>query len=266
MQGEIIAAAIAASATVDSDVITVNPDRLLELQTGDAMSPLSFFDPSLEFPINPERVAPLLRNLVTPTRTRARIYDQRRPADPRQRQHLCARRGAAADRPSRRPPSFFLADWWNTVMSWVPGDDFPPYQEYRRRRGHALSRGRGGADRRGRRRSCASMHKHQLVVSVAVPVQRVRATVGVLLLSTAAGRYRPHRRRPSAGASCASRWSPRRDHHPVAAARRHHRRAAAPAVGGGRGGADLDQQRAPKSRISPTAPTRSATSAGRCAR
>ena len=76
VQGEIIAAAIAASATVDSDVISVNPDRLLELQTGDAMSPLSFFDPALEFPINPERVAPLLRNLVTPTRTRARIYDQ----------------------------------------------------------------------------------------------------------------------------------------------------------------------------------------------
>ena len=76
VQGEIISAAIAASATVDSDVITVNPDRLLEMQTGDAISPLSFFDPSLEFPISPERVAPLLRNLVTPTRTRARIYDQ----------------------------------------------------------------------------------------------------------------------------------------------------------------------------------------------
>ena len=76
VQGEIIAAAIAASATVDSDVITVNPDRLLELQGGDTVSPLSFFDPALEFPINPERVAPLLRNLVTPTRTRARIYDQ----------------------------------------------------------------------------------------------------------------------------------------------------------------------------------------------
>ena len=30
----------------------------------------------LEFSINPERVAPLLRRLVTPTRTRARIYDR----------------------------------------------------------------------------------------------------------------------------------------------------------------------------------------------
>jgi two-component system sensor histidine kinase ChvG len=73
VQGEIIAAAIAASATVDSDVIQVDPDRLLQLKSGNAVSPLSYYDPNLEFPINPEQVAPLLRNLVTPTRTRARI-------------------------------------------------------------------------------------------------------------------------------------------------------------------------------------------------
>ena len=34
VQGEIIAAAIAGDATVDSDVITVNPDRLIELHRG----------------------------------------------------------------------------------------------------------------------------------------------------------------------------------------------------------------------------------------
>src|SRR5690606_14319640 len=74
VQGEIISAAIAASATVDSDIISVDPDRLLDVQSG-SISPFSYFDPTLEFPINPERVAPLLRNLITPTRTRARIYD-----------------------------------------------------------------------------------------------------------------------------------------------------------------------------------------------
>src|ERR671917_1360125 len=75
-QGEIIAAAIAASVTVEPDTITIDPDRLLQMQAGetsgfgeDGLSPL-------EFSINPERVAPLLRRLVTPTRTRARIYDR----------------------------------------------------------------------------------------------------------------------------------------------------------------------------------------------
>ena len=38
VQGEIMAAAIAASATVDSDVIQVDPDRLLELNSGAASS------------------------------------------------------------------------------------------------------------------------------------------------------------------------------------------------------------------------------------
>ncbi len=55
VQGEIIAAAIAASATVDSDVIQVDPDRLLQLKSGSAVSPLSYYDPNLEFPIDPER-------------------------------------------------------------------------------------------------------------------------------------------------------------------------------------------------------------------
>src|SRR4030081_2557987 len=39
VQGEIIASAIAASATVDSDTITIDPDKLLELQTGEGYGP-----------------------------------------------------------------------------------------------------------------------------------------------------------------------------------------------------------------------------------
>jgi len=185
VQGEIIAAAIAASATVDSDVIQVDPDRLLQLKSGGAVSGLSYYDPNLEFPINPERVAPLLRNLVTPTRTRARIYDQSgfmildsasiysRGEVIRSGKPLAGSTGLGND-------------WWTTVMSWVPGDDFPPYKEY-------------GADEGTKYPEVAAALSgapadvvrvdadHQLVISVAVPVQRVRATVGVLLLSTAPG-------------------------------------------------------------------------------
>jgi two-component system sensor histidine kinase ChvG len=186
VQGEIIAAAIAASATVDSDVITVNPDRLLELQGDNAISPLSFFDPSLEFPINPERVAPLLRNLVTPTRTRARIYDQQGLLI-LDSANLYAR--GEVLRQITRPQdngTFFLVDWWNAFADWLPGDDYPQYQEY-------------GADEGTRYPEVAAAlggsstaivrvdQRRQLVVSVAVPVQRVRANVGVLLLSTQPG-------------------------------------------------------------------------------
>jgi len=186
VQGEIIASAIAASATVDSDVITVNPDRLLELKTGDAVSSLSFFDPALEFPINPERVAPLLRNLVTPTKTRARIYDKEGLLI-LDSANLYAR--GEVLRQLARPQDgtgFFLFDWWNTLMAWLPGDDFPLYQEYGADEGTRypeVAEALGG-------RPTAIVRvdaKHQLVVSVAVPIQRVRATVGVLLLSTNPG-------------------------------------------------------------------------------
>src|SRR5918997_4766999 len=75
-QGEIIAGAIAASATVEPDTITIDPDRLVQMQAGETSGLGEEGLSPLEFSINPERVAPLLRRLVTPTRTRARIYDR----------------------------------------------------------------------------------------------------------------------------------------------------------------------------------------------
>ncbi|HEY9453117.1 MAG TPA: stimulus-sensing domain-containing protein, partial [Bradyrhizobium sp.] len=74
VQSEIISAAIAASATVETDAITIDPERLLELQAGQSYGPSEESLSSIEFPINPERVAPVLRRLVSPTKTRARIY------------------------------------------------------------------------------------------------------------------------------------------------------------------------------------------------
>lgn len=185
VQGEIIAAAIAASATVDSDIISINPDRLLELQAGN-VSPLSFFDPSLEFPINPERVAPLLRNLITPTRTRARIYDQGGLLI-LDSENIYARGEVIRQNiDTSSQQSFFLLDWFNAIVSWAPGDNFSKYQEY-------------GADEGTRYPEVASAlqgapadfvrvdERNQLVVSVAVPVQRMRAIVGAIFLSTAPG-------------------------------------------------------------------------------
>src|SRR5215470_11992937 len=74
VQGEIIAAAIGASTLPDADNAPVDLERLLDLQAGETYSPPD--DSQLDFPINPERVARLLQSLVTPTNTRARIYDR----------------------------------------------------------------------------------------------------------------------------------------------------------------------------------------------
>ena len=51
VQGEIIASAIAASATIETNAIRIDPDRLLQLQTGESYGPPDDAS-SLEFPIN----------------------------------------------------------------------------------------------------------------------------------------------------------------------------------------------------------------------
>ncbi len=75
-QGEIIAGAIAASATVETDSIIDRPGEAAgaagRREPGPGLRPAR----QPRFPINPERVAPVLRRLISPTRTRARIYDR----------------------------------------------------------------------------------------------------------------------------------------------------------------------------------------------
>ena len=99
-QGEIIAAAIAANASVETGRIVLDPDRLPEIEG--ARSP--FRDDgfaALQLSIAPERVTPILRRLVPATDTRARVYAQRRHADHRHRPAPVAR-PAGACRARRR--------------------------------------------------------------------------------------------------------------------------------------------------------------------
>jgi len=55
-QSEIIAGAIAASATVETDSITIDPDRLLELQAGESYGPADDSLSGIEFPIDRKSV------------------------------------------------------------------------------------------------------------------------------------------------------------------------------------------------------------------
>src|ERR1700729_3961226 len=55
VQAEIIAGAIAASATVQTNAISIDPDRLLALQPGETYGAPAEYS-GLDFPINPEHV------------------------------------------------------------------------------------------------------------------------------------------------------------------------------------------------------------------
>ncbi|NTE87526.1 HAMP domain-containing protein [Agrobacterium rubi] len=185
-QGEIIAGAISASASVDTNSITINPEKLLELQAGQSITPVPN-DEDLSFPINPERVAPVLRRLISPTRTRARLFD----ADANillDSRHLYSRGQVLRyDLPPVTPETQTWGDWVASVFNRMlqpsslplyketPGGDGSIYPEVM----NALTGVRGAVVR--------VTEKGELIVSVAVPVQRFRAVLGVLLLSTQAG-------------------------------------------------------------------------------
>src|SRR5262249_19048056 len=69
VQGEIIARAIAATGTSESNGVTIDPERLVDLKPGETYGPSEDTLSGLDFPIDPTRVAPVLRGLISPTKT-----------------------------------------------------------------------------------------------------------------------------------------------------------------------------------------------------
>ncbi|WP_081852862.1 sensor histidine kinase [Bosea sp. 117] len=187
VQGEIIAGAISASAQVDANAITIDPERLLELQAGESYGPGEESFAPLEFPINPERVAPVLKRLVEPTGTRARIYDRDGALllDSRSLYSRGEILRFELPAPTTRKPNWFERAW-NQVKVWFERGDLPLYKEL------GPNNGKGypevGAALQGQNSSVVQVNdRGQIIVSVAVPVQRFRAILGALLLSTQGG-------------------------------------------------------------------------------
>ena len=184
VQGEIIAGAIAASATVETDTITIDPDRLLDLQTGESYGPSDDAVSGLEFPINPERVAPVLRRLISPTKTRARIYDKDGVLliDSR---NLYGRGDILRfdlPPPTAAKPTL-VEKIYIGVRRWFARGDLPRYREL----GPDNGRGYEEVDNALNGRDAYKVRineRGEVIVSVAVPVQRFRAVRGALMLST----------------------------------------------------------------------------------
>ncbi|MEJ8475197.1 sensor histidine kinase [Roseibium algae] len=186
-QGEIIAGAIAASATVDTGAITVDPERLLQLQAGESIAPGEDDLDTLDFPVNPERVGPVLRRLISPTKTRARIYDPEGILILDSRHLYTSAQILRFDLPPpmEEEPGVFETIW-QSIKLWLRRGDLPVYQEV------------GGGDGRAYPEVEAALagspasvvrvsQRGELIVSVAVPIQRFRAVLGTLLLSTQGG-------------------------------------------------------------------------------
>jgi two-component system sensor histidine kinase ChvG len=180
VQAEIIAGAIAASATVQTNTITIDPDRLLDLKPGETYGSPDEYSP-LDFPINPERVAPVLRTLISPTKTRARIYDPNGGLilDSRNLENVLR-----LDLPpisSEKPGLLERATI--AARTWLNRGDLPLYRELGPENGNGYEE--AGDALRGQKRSMVRVNvRGEVIVSVAVPVQRSRTIHGALMLST----------------------------------------------------------------------------------
>jgi two-component system sensor histidine kinase ChvG len=187
-QGEIIAAAVAASATVETDSITIDPEKLLELAPGESYGLADEIVPSLEFSINPERVGPVLHRLASPTRTQARIYDRdgyllldSRSLSSRSnilRYDLPAASGETAET--------LVESAWNKAKGLFWRSDLPLYEDI------GVDNGKGYPEvvraLNGGEQSIVRVNSQgETIVSVATPIQRFRVVRGALLLSTQGG-------------------------------------------------------------------------------
>ena len=185
VQGEIIAGAIAASATVETDSsITIDPDKLLDLQPGESYGPSEDALYGINFPINPERVAPVLRRLVSPTKTRARIYD-RDGALLVDSRNLFGRGDVLRyDLPAPNAEKRGLIErGFIAVRTWLGRGDLPLYRELGPDNGKGYSEVSQALN--GQNASVVRINdRGEVIVSVAVPVQRFRAVRGALMLST----------------------------------------------------------------------------------
>lgn len=191
IQGEIIAGAIAGTATKETDSVIFDPEQLLELKLGET-TPVAIEDINrLEFPINPELAAPILERLIVPTKTRARIFDRDGvlivdTLNLRNRGNILRFDLPPPDANEKKSYKVVLQEYWVKITRWAFSRDLPLQRELGGHNGRAFPEVVNALA--GSNASVVRVNiKGELIVSVAVPIQRFRAVLGALVLSTEGG-------------------------------------------------------------------------------
>lgn len=184
-QAEIIAVAIASSNASDPDQMNLDADELLK-QDQDKPDAQTEEGPSgVDFPLNPEKIVPVLSRLISPTRTRARIFEkdsslvidsrsfyQRGDFLPGEEKPPTNDEPRLVDRIVEFMARVFTGIQYPIDPNSLAAKDYPEVAD-------ALA---GKASSIVRRTA-----KGELIVSVAVPIQKNRTVLGALLLSTQGG-------------------------------------------------------------------------------
>ena len=183
-QGEIIAAAIAANASLETGRIVLDPDRLPEMEG--AQRPPDDPFAALQLSIAPERVTPILRKLVPTSDTRARVYAQDGTLIADTASFGLLSRAPAGRSDGGTGQRAKIRNAWTRFLSWLLREELPVYREIGTANGIAYPEVRMALSG-----STTPMllidDKGEQIVSVAVPIQLRKAVQGALLLSTRPG-------------------------------------------------------------------------------
>ena len=197
IQGEIIASAIAANAKVTrSDGLTLDPSKLPDVENPRVPLRDDSFS-AMQLSISPLEVAPILRRLIKPTNTRARIFsrDYILIADSNDMLTLSsmeddlAKDGAGAATPASRSGarSEPMQSFWTKLSAKLSPGSTPVYREMTNDKISRYPEVRVAMKTGTSMDLIVHNDKGQQIVSLATPIKRLNAVQGVLLLSTKPG-------------------------------------------------------------------------------
>lgn len=184
VQGQIIAAAIAGSATADTSSIVINPDQLDDKTQGD---PALQDQTNLDFPISPETAGPVLRRLLANTTIRAQIIDSggNLLVDS---MSLYGGNEIVENNINQPAPTRLQAVWKiiSKPIDRLFAYEYPIHLDYGMDNNQAIPE--VAAALNGASVSVVRLNvNHEIIVLVSVPVQRFRQVLGALVLSTKGG-------------------------------------------------------------------------------
>lgn len=184
-QAHIIASAVAGSATADPGSIVIDPDAFMNSQDDSIADADQLRD--LDFPINPENAGPILRRLLANTSIRARIIDPGGNLVVDSRYLYGRGEVIQGELPPINPPQESVWDrWWKQLNEWLFAYDYPRQKDYGPDNGKEFAEVLAALN--GASVSVVRVNdKNEIIVSVAVPIQRFRAVLGALILSTTGG-------------------------------------------------------------------------------
>jgi two-component system, OmpR family, sensor histidine kinase ChvG len=184
-QAQIIAAAVAGSATADTGDIFINPDQLQSFEN-EAQSDVEQLK-GIDFPISPESASPIIRRLLANTNIRARIIDQDGNLIVDSKFFYSGSDITQSDLSAGpRNPQDGWVQWTTTKVNWLFSYDYPAVVDYgfdNNRQHPEINAALNGASA-----SIVRLDENkEIIVLVTVPVQRFRAVLGTLVLSTEGG-------------------------------------------------------------------------------